>query len=70
MEMLGHVRKTNSDDAGVRMLRLELPAKRPWGRPERKFVDVVKEEKRVVGVMEEDAEERIRGRQMTLCGKP
>ncbi|CAF96781.1 unnamed protein product [Tetraodon nigroviridis] len=41
---------------GRRMLRLELPGRRPRGRTKRRFMDVVKEDMKVVGAREEDAE--------------
>ena len=37
---------------GRRMLSLELPGRRPRGRPKRRFMDVVKEDMKVVGVRE------------------
>ena len=44
------------------MMRLELPGRRPRGRSERRFLDVVKEDMKLVGVREEDAEELDGGR--------
>ena len=40
-------------------MRLELPGRRPRGRPEREFMDVVKEDTKLIGVREEDAEDNI-----------
>lgn len=34
----------NSDDVGKRMMKLEVPGKRPGGRPKRRLMDVTKEE--------------------------
>ena len=40
------------------------------GRPERRFLDVVKEDKRLVGVTDSDAEDGVKWKQMvTLKGK-
>ena len=39
------------------MMRLELPDRRPRGRPKRRFMDAVKEDMQLVGVREEDAED-------------
>ena len=36
----------------------------------RKFMDVVKEDMKSAGVREEDAEDRVRWRQMIHCGDP
>lgn len=36
-----------------------LPRERPRGRTERRFILVVKEERRVFGVSEEDAEDGV-----------
>ena len=37
---------------------MELPGKRKWGRPKRRFMDVVKEDMAEVEVTEEDTEDR------------
>ncbi|KAF7641470.1 hypothetical protein LDENG_00280470 [Lucifuga dentata] len=52
------------------MLRLELPGRRPRGRPKRRFMDAVKEDMKLVDVREEEAEDRVRWRQMICCGDP
>jgi hypothetical protein len=52
------------------MLNLELPGKRARGRPKRRFMDVVKEDMKVVGVRGEEAEDKARWRQMIRCGDP
>ena len=39
-----------------------------WRRPERRFMDVVKEDMKLVDVREGDAEDSGRGRQMICCG--
>ena len=52
------------------VLRLELLSRRPRGRPKRRFMDVVKEDMKVVGVKEEEAEDSVRWRQIILCGYP
>ena len=40
------------------MLRSELPGRKPRGRPKRRSMDVVKEDKKLVGLREEDTEDR------------
>ena len=40
------------------MLAMELPGKRKWGRPKRRFMDAVREDMTAVDVTEEDAAER------------
>lgn len=44
----GHVKGNNSDCFDNRVLRVELPANRFRGRPERRFMDVVKKDMKVV----------------------
>lgn len=44
------------------MLSLKLLGRRPKGRPKRRFIDVVKEDMKVVGVTEEHAEAKVRWR--------
>ena len=70
LRWFGHVQRRDSEYIGRRMLRLELPGRRPRGRPKRRFMDVVKEDMKVVGVKEKEAEDRVRWRQMIRCGDP
>ncbi|OKP64685.1 hypothetical protein A8A03_01925 [Escherichia coli] len=70
LRWFGHVQRRDSEYIGKRMLRLELPGRRPRGRPKRRFLDVVKEDMRIVGVGEEDTEDRVEWRQMIRCGDP
>ncbi|KAF7642981.1 hypothetical protein LDENG_00246950 [Lucifuga dentata] len=44
LRWFGHVQRRDSEHIGRRMLRLELPGRRPRGRPKRRFMDVVKED--------------------------
>ena len=53
-----------------RMMRLELTDRRPRGRPERRFMNVLKENMKLVGVGEEDVEDRVRWRWMIRCSDP
>ena len=53
-----------------RMLTMELPGKRKWGRPKRRFMDAVRGEMTAVEVTEEDAEERTEWRRRIRCGDP
>lgn len=55
---------------GRRMLKMELPGKKKRGRPKRRFIDVVGEDMQVVGMTEEDREDRKRWKQMIHCGDP
>ena len=53
------------------MMRLEPPDKRPRGSPKKRFMDVLKEDTKLVGVKEDNAEEdRVRWRQRICCGDP
>ena len=55
---------------GRRMRRMELPGKRQRGRPKRRFMDVLKEDKAEVEVTEEDTEDRNNWRSILCCGDP
>ena len=50
------------------MLEMELPGRRQRGRPERRFMDAVKEDMQVVGVRVEDTENRVKWKMMIRCG--
>ena len=51
-------------------MRLELPDRRSRRRTKRRFMDSVKEDMKLVGVGEEDAEDGVRWRRMIRCGDP
>ena len=54
-EMFGHVRQSDGEYICRRMMR--LLGRRSRGRPKRKFMDEEKEDMKLVGVREEDAED-------------
>ena len=62
----GHVMRRDQEYVGRKMMEMELPGKR---RRER-FVDVVKEDMKEVGVKEMDIEDRKMWKMMILCGHP
>ena len=68
LRWVGHEQRRNSEYVGRRMMRLELSGRRPRRRPNR-FMDVVKEDMKLVDVGEEDAD-IVRRRQMIHCGDP
>lgn len=49
-ELFGHIRR--GWGGVVRMLKLELPGRRRGERPKRRFIDVVKEHWKFIGVKE------------------
>lgn len=59
LSWFGHVQRNDCQ----RMLKMEMPGRSKRGRPERRFVD---EGGQRVGVMWEDAKDRVRWRQM-MC---
>ena len=66
----GHVMRRDQEYVGRKMMEMELPGKRRKGRPKRRFLDVVKEDMKEVGVKETDIEDRKMGRMMISCGHP
>ncbi|KAI5087616.1 hypothetical protein C0J45_22105, partial [Silurus meridionalis] len=58
LRWFGHVQRRNTGYISRRMLRIETPGRRKRGRPRRRFMDVVREDMQVVGVKEEDVEDR------------
>ena len=65
-----HVMRKDQEYAGRKMMEMELPGKRKRGRPKRRFLDVVKEDMKEVGVKEMDIEDRKMWRMMIRCGHP
>ena len=70
LRWFGHVQRREEGYIGRRMLGMEIPGRRKRGRPKRRFMDVVREDMRVVGVTEEEAEVREVWRQRIRCGNP
>ena len=66
----GHVMRRDQEYVGRKMMEMELPGKRRRGRPKRRFLDVVKEDMKEVGVKEMDIEDRKMWRMMIHCGHP
>ena len=70
LRWFGHVQRRDSGYIGRRMLEMELPGRRQRGRPKRRYMDVVNVDMQVVGVKEEDAEDRERWKGLIRCGDP
>ena len=66
----GHVMRRYQEYVGRRVIKTELPGKRKRGRPKRKFLDVVKRDRREIGARETDVENRTVWRNMIRCGYP
>jgi hypothetical protein len=66
----GHVLRRNEEYVGKRVLNMGLPGTRRRGRPKRRFMDVVREDMRELGVTEEDAVNRRVWRQTIRSGNP
>ena len=70
LRLYGHVMRRYQEYVGRKMMEMELPGKRRRGRPKRRFLDVVKEDMKEVGVKEMDIEDRKMWRMMIRCGHP
>ena len=60
LRWFGHVQRRDAGYIGRKMLKMELPNKCKRERPKRKFMDTVREDMQVVGMTEEDTEDRKR----------
>lgn len=66
LRRFGHVQRR---DIEYTTGRLELPGRRrPSAKPKRRFIDVVKEDMKLDGGREDDAEDRVGGRHLIGCG--
>ena len=70
LRRFGHAQRRDSGDIGRRMLEMELPGRRPRGRPRRRFMDAVKEDMQIVGVIVEDTKNRLKWKTVICCGDP
>ena len=70
LRWFGNVLRKDAGCIWRRMLTMEQPEKRKRGRPERRFMDAVREDMTAVEVTEEDAEERTEWRRRIRCGDP
>ena len=59
LRWFGHVHRRDSEYVR-RMLRLELPGRGPRGRPKGRCIDLMKEDMKLLGVIEEEAQDRVR----------
>ncbi|MBN3293353.1 YSM6 protein, partial [Polypterus senegalus] len=66
----GYVQRRDAGYIGRRMMRIELSGKRKRGRSKRRFMDVVREDMQVMGVTEQDDEDRKIWKKMICCGDP
>ena len=64
----GQVMRRDQEYVGRKMMKIELPEKRKRGKPERRFLDVVKEDMGEVGAKETVVEDRKVWRMMIRCG--
>ena len=62
--------RQNAEYIGKSMLCLELPGKRRRKRPKTRFMDMIRENMRVVGVSDRDTANRRNWRLQIRCGDP
>ena len=65
-----HVMRRDQEYIRRRVIETELPGNRKRGRPNRRFLDLVKEDMAKVGAREMDVEDRTLWRNIIRCGYP
>ena len=66
----GHMMRRDQKYVRRRVMEMELSGKRKRGRPKRRFLDVVKEDRGEVGAREKDIENRTLWRNIIRCNNP
>lgn len=70
MRWYGHVKRKPPDYVGNLALLLDLPGRRPRGRPRTRWRDVVLKDKRECNVADEDVEDRAKWRSKVRKADP
>ena len=70
LKWYGYVMRRDQEYVRRKIMEMELLGKRRRGRPKRRFLNVMKEDIREVGVKETDVEDRKMWRMMICCGHP
>ena len=65
-----HVKRSEEEYIGRKVLSMELPGRRGRGRPKRRFMDAIIEDLDVVKIREEDALDRRKWKGAIRCGDP
>ena len=64
------MRRREETYVGQKMLAMVPPGKRRRGRPQRRYMDNIREDMRKLGAKETDTQDRGRWRSLTRCGNP
>jgi len=70
LRWFGHVLRRDCEYVGNRLLRMELPGKRRRGRPNRRYMDVIRGDMQAMGARVGDALDRGKWRRLIRCGDP
>ena len=66
----GPIKRREEDYVGKRMIEMAVPGRRKRGRPRRRWMDLVREDMKRVGVREGDEVNRVKWRLLSRCGDP
>ena len=65
-----HVERREEDYMGKRMMEMTVTGRRKRGRPRRRWMDLVREDIKMLGVREGDEVNRVKWRLLSRCGDP
>ena len=65
-----HVKRREEDYVGKRMMEMTVTGRRKRGRPRRRWMDLVREDIKMLGVREGDEVNRVKWRLLSRCGDP
>ena len=70
LRWFGHISRRDDEYIGKRVMNMDVPGRRKQGRPKRRYMDVIEDDLRLLGMRKEEAADRHVWRRRIRCGDP